>query len=63
MTMEVEYIALYRGMREVLPLLRLLGDLDLVLDLSHHDKPHFRYTIYEDNRRCIRVAESPKFTP
>ena len=62
-TTETEYVALSQSMREVIPLLRLLEDLDSVLDLPHQDKPHFRCTVWEDNRSAIRVAESPKFTP
>ena len=27
------------------------------------DEPNFFCTVWEDNRSCIKVAESPKFTP
>ena len=29
----------------------------------NNPKPKFHCKVFEDNRSCIRVAESPKFTP
>ena len=52
------------AMREVLPFLNLMSELNFFLPKELNEKqPHFFCTVWEDNRSCIRVAESPKFTP
>ena len=61
-TTEAEYIALSQAMREVLPFLNLMGEIKDLLPVKN-DKPKFYCTVWEDNRSCIKVAESPKFTP
>ena len=61
-TTESEYIALSMAMREVLPFLNLMKEIKQFLPISKQD-PKFHCTVWEDNRSCIRVAESPKFTP
>ena len=61
-TTEAEYIALSQAMREVLPFLNLTEEIQHFLPIQH-DKPKFFCTVWEDNRSCIKVAESPKFTP
>ena len=49
------------AMREVLPFLNLLDEISNVLPIKE-DKTKFFCTVWEDNRSCIKVAESPKFT-
>ena len=61
-TTEAEYIALSMAMREVLPFLNLMSELRMLLPPSGNE-PKFYCTVWEDNRSCIKVAESPKFTP
>ena len=63
-TTEAEYIAMSMAMREVLPFLNLMSELKFFLPKELNKKqPRFFCTVWEDNRSCIRVAESPKFTP
>ena len=63
-TTEAEYIAMSMAMREVLPFLNLMSELSAFLPQQLTEKqPRFFCTVWEDNRSCIRVAESPKFTP
>ena len=63
-TTEAEYIAMSMAMREVLPFLNLMSELEFFLPKELNEKqPRFFCTVWEDNRSCIRVAESPKFTP
>ena len=48
-------------MREVLPFLNLMGEIKQFLPVA--DKtPNLFYTVLENNRSTIKVAESPKFT-
>ena len=61
-TTEAEYIALSMAMREVLSFLNLMSELRMLLPPSGNE-PKFYCTVWEDNRSCIKVAESPKFTP
>ena len=61
-TTEAEYIALSMAMREVLPFLNLMNEIQEVLPMNSTE-PKFFCTVWEDNRSCIKVAESPKFTP
>ena len=61
-TTEAEYIALSQAMRDVLPFLNLMEEINQVLPLQHNH-PKFFCKVWEDNRSCIKVAESPKFTP
>ena len=60
-TTEAEYIALSMAMREVLPFLNLMSEIRGFLPVNN--EPKFFCTVWEDNRSCIKVAESPKFTP
>ena len=63
-TTEAEYIAMSMAMREVLPFLNLMSEIKVFLPRQLTEKqPRFFCTVWEDNRSCIRVAESPKFTP
>ena len=61
-TTEAEYIALSQSMREVIPFMNLIVEVGEVFPLNN-PKPKFHCKVFEDNRSCIRVAESPKFTP
>jgi hypothetical protein len=61
-TTESEYIALSQAMREVIPFMNLMMEEGEIFKL-HNLKPVFHYKVFEDNNSCIRVAESPKFTP
>ena len=61
-TTEAEYIALSMAMREVLPFLNLMKELEDFLPINKSE-PKFFCKVWEDNRSCIKVAESPKFTP
>jgi hypothetical protein len=59
-TTEAEYIALSMGARELIPLRRLLRELQLGSPLQHllpHPSDHLPpSTIFEDNASCIAVA-------
>jgi hypothetical protein len=61
-TTEAEYIALSSAMREVIPFMNLMEEIDDVFGI-YNPSPKFKCRVFEDNRSCIKVAESPKFTP
>ena len=42
--------------------MNLIVEVGNVFPLNN-PKPKFHCKVFEDNRSCIRVAESPKFTP
>ena len=60
-TTEAEYIALSQSMQEVLPFLNLMGEIEKFLPVKKSG-PEFFCTVWEDNRSCIKVAESPRST-
>jgi hypothetical protein len=61
-TTKSEYMALSMAMRDILPFLNLMKEMKEFLPMVKDD-PKFFCTVWEDNRSCIKVAESPKFTP
>lgn len=61
-TAEAEYIALSSALREVIPLLTMMEEIDAVFPL-HIGKPDFFCRVWEDNQSCIVMATSQKFTP
>ena len=58
-TFEAEHIALSAGMREVMPLLELLKDLNDMCDVITAP-PIVTCKVFEDNQSCIAMAESKK---
>jgi hypothetical protein len=61
-TTESEYIALSSSMRETIPFLNLLKEISDIFGLPS-TQPVFHCKVWEDNESCIKVAQSPKFTP
>ena len=61
-TAEAEYIALSQAMREVLPLMELLKEINNVIPLSL-PTPKIHCKVFEDSTSCKAMAESDKFSP
>ncbi len=61
-TAEAEYIALSQAMRETIPFMRFMTELDVVFPI-YLPKPKLYCKIFEDNEACISMATSIKFTP
>ena len=61
-TTEAEYIALSQAMRETIPFMNLMQEIGGVFEFFN-PKPKSHCKVFEDNISCIKVAESPKFTP
>ena len=61
-TTESEYIAFSQSLRDVIPLLGLLGELrDVVPNDPRTPKMHFK--VFEDNRGCIDLVRTPRMRP
>ena len=61
-TAEAEYVALSQAMRETIPFMRLMTELDVVFPLNL-PKPKMFCKVFEDNEACISMATNTKFTP
>ena len=61
-TAEAEYIALSSSLREVIPLMTVMDELNEVFPLLM-ETPKFYCKVWEDNQSCIAMATSQKFTP
>ena len=61
-TTESEYIALSQSLRDVLPLMSLLAELNSVFP-GAKDMPTIHCTVFEDNKGCIDLVNIPKMRP
>ena len=61
-TTESEYIALSQSLRDVIPLISLLKELQSVLSFTS-DTPTVHCTVFEDNKGCIDLVNVPKIRP
>lgn len=61
-TAESEYVALSNALREVIPLMTLMEEINDVFPL-YIDKPNFFCKVWEDNQSCIAMATTQKFSP
>ena len=61
-TTEAEYIALSQSMREVIPFMTLLQEIDKIFSINTN-KARFHCKVFEDNNSCISLAKSEKFSP
>ena len=61
-TMEAEYIALSMCMRELIPLKRILAELNGVFNFEL-EGALTKSTVFEDNASAVQLATVPKMTP
>jgi len=61
-TAEAEYIALSQSLRDVIPLITLLKEINKVFPV-HVKTPTFMCKVHEENQLCITMATLQKFTP
>ena len=61
LTAEAEYIAMSSALRETIPIMNLMPEVDFVFAL-HLPKPNFLVKVHKNNQRCIPMAQSPKFS-
>ena len=58
-TAEAEYIALSSALREVIPLLTMMDEINKIFPLIM-STPDFYCKVWEDNQSCIKMATSQK---
>jgi hypothetical protein len=61
-TTESEYIALSQALREVIPMIQLLKEINDIFPL-HMPQPEVHCKVWEDNNGCIALAQGQKFSP
>ena len=61
-TTEAEYIALSQSLREVIPIMELLKDINKIFPLFI-PTPEIHCKTWEDNNGCIALAKNQKFSP
>ena len=61
-TTEAEYIALSQSMRDVLPLIELIKEVNMVLQIEGQT-PAVHCSVFEDNNGALELAKCPKMRP
>ena len=61
-TAEAEYIALSQAMRDVIPIIHLLTEINCLFPV-HCPTPIIKCKVFEDNESCIALAKHQKFSP
>ena len=61
-TAEAEYIALYQDLREVIPLMKFLEEINKIFPILLV-YPNFICTVHEYNQSWIKMDQSLKFSP
>ena len=61
-TTESEYIALSQELREVIPMIQLLKEINEIFPL-HMPQPEIHCKVWEDNNGCLALAKGQKFSP
>ena len=62
-TTETDYIALRQSMREVIPFINLLQEVNKIFNLNLLDEPKFHCKVFKNNNSCIVIATSNIFSP
>ena len=61
-TVEAEYIALSQSLRDVIPLLDLIKEMEKFFGLPS-EKPEVKCKLFEDNNGALELARAPKYRP
>lgn len=59
----MEYIALSRSLRELVPLRRLLEDIGKSLNVEFCNHSMIHSQVFEDNNGALILSETPMMTP
>jgi hypothetical protein len=62
-TTEAEYVCLSQSLRDAIPLMRLLTEIQQKLDPAVLAVPAVRCTLFEDNSGALELARTPKMRP
>ena len=61
-TTEAEYIALSQAMRDIIPMMEHLEQLEKTLNIESK-RPSVKCKVFEDNNGAIELAKAPKIRP
>ena len=61
-TAEAEYIALSSALRQVIPLMTMMQEIQLVIPINVSE-PDFVCKVHEDNQSCIKMATGVNISP
>ena len=61
-TMESEYIALSQSMRDLIPFLDYIQEMDDIFDQTT-DLPNVHCSLFEDNNGALELAKTPRYRP
>ena len=61
-TTEAEYIALFQVMRDQIPLMNILSEIEMIFPIQKH-KSKVKCALFEDNTSFITFSKAPKMTP
>ena len=61
-TTEAEYVALSQSMRDVIPFMNIVDEINSIYQLES-DKAQVLCTLFEDNNGAIELAKAPKYRP
>ena len=61
-TAEAKYIALSQALRETIPIMNLMKEINVIFPL-YLPQSKFVIKVCEDNQSCIAMANNPKFSP
>jgi hypothetical protein len=61
-TTEAEYIALSQALREVIPIITLLNEINEIFPV-HKPTPQIHCKVWEDNNGALSLAQNQKFSP
>ena len=61
-TVEAEYIALSQSMRDIIPLIDQIDEMDGIFN-DYSPKPILHCKLFEDNNGALELAKSPRYRP
>ena len=61
-TTEAEYIALSQAMKEIIPLINILGEVKRYFTVID-DLPEIHCKLFEDNKSALALAKAPQMNP
>ena len=61
-TTEAEYIALSQAMRDLIPFLDYMEEMDSIFG-QKTDKPTVHCSLFEDNNGALELAKTPRYRP
>ena len=61
-TVEAEYVALRQSMRDIIPLMDRVKEMELIFN-QDQERPIIHCTLFEDNNGALELAKAPRYRP